>query len=90
MGETPDVKTTYFETVNDMHAVPLEKVDAFCEDLRLWLRTHRMVDGLGPDIAKAVQVRTPTHRFGWIDDGEHNVNLKIEVVDKLTPKKKPS
>jgi hypothetical protein len=45
-----------------------------------------MVDGLGEEVAKAVQVRSPTHRFGWIDDGEHNVNLKIEVVDKLTAK----
>lgn len=65
----PDV----FRTVADMHRVPIEKLDAFTTDLRLWLQAHRLAE-LRPG---HVRIASPTDAFGWIDDGKHDVRVKV-------------
>lgn len=66
-------QTYYFKTVADMHAVPLEKLDWFCEDLRLWLTLHRMAD------AQKLTITTARDVFGWKDDNCHNARLIVTV-----------
>lgn len=66
-------QTHYFKTISDLHAIPAEKVDMFCEDLRLWLRLHRMADAAG------LPASTPTDTFGWIDDGRHDIKITVTV-----------
>lgn len=66
-------QTSYFKTILDMQAIPADKVDLFCEDLRLWLRLHRMADEAG------IPVTTPRNVFGWIDDGRHNARIDVTI-----------
>jgi hypothetical protein len=66
----------YFRTVEDMHAVPAEKIDHFCHDLALWLTMHKLVDAI--DCA-AIKVTSTRDVFGWIDDGKHDANITLRV-----------
>jgi hypothetical protein len=43
-------ETFYFKTVADMHRVPIEKLDAFVLDLKLWLQMHRVVELKGEGV----------------------------------------
>ena len=85
MSETKH-EPQYFATVDEMHAIPEDRIDIFCEDLRIWLRTHRSIDKvlaeLPTEMAEAIYLRSPRDRFGWIDDGEHNMSIKFSVVDE--------
>lgn len=63
--------TYEFRTVAEMHAIPVEKIGAFCEDLRLWLTIHRLAE------ADKLRATTPLDVFGWIDDGRHKITVKI-------------
>lgn len=76
-------KTYSFATVADMHAIPLDKIEAFCTDLRLWLQQHRLYEQANAELRKAgspvtLAVTTPTEVFVWIDDGKHEVTHRIE------------
>ena len=57
-----------------MHAVPMDKLDWFCEDLRLWLKLQRMADASG------VKVTSERKVFCWIDDERHNVRIDIHQL----------
>lgn len=79
-------KEQWFDTVSDMRALPAEKIDEFCEDLRLWLHMQKMLEDILRTVsADRLQMTTPSDRFGWIDDGRHDANITINVVDKLEP-----
>lgn len=67
--------TYYFKTVADMQAVPIDKLEAFTTDLRLWLELHRIADASG-----ALKATTPTDVFAWIDDGKHDVRVNISIA----------
>jgi hypothetical protein len=67
------VQTHTFATVQDMHNVPLEKIDLFCEDLRLWLKLNALAKQSG------LAVKSPTAEFAWIDDGKHDIGVNIRV-----------
>lgn len=71
--------TQYFKTVADMAAVPAEKIDAFCEDLRLWLHVHKCLARIEQDTN--VRVVSETDTFGWIDDGKHDVSVTVQDHD---------
>ena len=62
-----------FKTIADLHAVPDAKVDALCEDLRMWLHLCRRVEGAPGIIAR------DTDTFKWVDDGEHNAYLRATM-----------
>lgn len=66
-------RSLYIKTITDMHAIPADKVDLFCEDLRLWLRLMRMAEDEGMKTTSARDV------FQWIDDGRHNVKINITM-----------
>lgn len=76
--------TYYFRRIEDLHAIPLEKIEAFTIDLKLWLQQHRILELTGKG---ALRATTPTDVFGWIDDGRHDVRVHLsatpEVADKL-------
>lgn len=36
--------TFHFRTIEELHAIPLEKIDHFCHDLALWLTVHKVVE----------------------------------------------
>lgn len=85
-----------FRTVAEMQAIPLDKIDAFCEDLRLWLTMMRLADAglaeMPPELKDAIRLVSPRDVFGWIDDGKHDANIHIRIMDKRTParaKRKP-
>lgn len=72
----------YFRTVTEMHAVPAEKIDAFVEDLRLWLHMHRELDATMAELgafAGIVKITSPTDAFGWLDDGKHDASIRITM-----------
>lgn len=70
--------TTYqFRTISELHAIPAEKVDNFCRDLALWLMVHRIAEAHSDDNVK-IKVTSP-EVFGWIDDGKHDVNVRIDL-----------
>lgn len=67
--------TYQFRTINELHAIPMDKIEHFCRDLALWLticKISELTDGV-------TKVTTPLDVFGWVDDGKHNVNLNIKV-----------
>ena len=68
--------TFKFRTVEDMHAVPFEKIDHFCHDLALWLQLHKLVE-----ISDTPSLRVTSRRdeFGWVDDGKHDININLRV-----------
>lgn len=66
--------TYEFRTVADMQAVPVEKLGAFCEDLRLWLTIHRIAEATGE-----LKAHTPLDVFGWIDDGRHDITINLHL-----------
>jgi hypothetical protein len=68
----------YFRTVSEMHAIPLEKIEAFTIDLKLWLQQHRIAELTGKGW---LTVATPTDVFGWIDDGRHDVKVHLTVSE---------
>jgi hypothetical protein len=76
MAKTP--KAQMFRTVEDMHAIPLEKIDHFCQDLALWLSLHRVAELTNAE-QSMVKVTSPRDVFGWVDDGKHDVNLNIKL-----------
>lgn len=71
------IPTQHFRTVADMAAVPLDKIDAFCEDLRLWLTMRALCASVPATVATLVDPDV----FGWIDDGKHDTNLRIVTHD---------
>lgn len=72
-------KTQYFNTVAEMLAVPDEKIDHFCEDLRRWLHLRKGVSKVQDAVRGLVEIQTPIPGFGWVDDGKHEANIRIEV-----------
>ncbi len=64
-----------FRTIEDLHVVPLEKIDAFVTDLRMWLLLSRATEVHG-----AIQKNRDT--FKWVDDGKHDIDLAIKFVHK--------
>lgn len=64
-----------FRTVEDLHRVPIDKIQAFTTDLALWLQLHRLVDAHGLPVTGCRDV------FGWVDDGRHDVTLTINGLD---------
>lgn len=77
----PAEPTVYeFRTIENLHSIPLEKIPAFCEDLRLWLSLIRLAEKELP--AGKVKNREV---FGWIDDNRHDVNLKITINHEGLP-----
>ena len=78
----------FFTTVSDMRAVPAEKIDHFCEDLRLWLHMHKQVEQiqaeLGP-LAAGLKIMSPTEAFGWVDDGRHDARIQINLHEHVVP-----
>lgn len=71
-------KVYKFRSVQDMQAVPLEKIDHFCRDLALWLSVCKIADQASDETTQ-VKITTPRDEFGWIDDGKHDVNLNIKI-----------
>lgn len=75
-------EAAYYRTVSEMRAVPADKIDNFCEDLRLWLHMHKQVDdiraALGP-LEHVVQVTSADDAFGWVDDNKHDARIHIEL-----------
>lgn len=63
-----------FKTIGELHALPLEKIDAFCTDLALWLKIHKVTEA-----QEGIKARTPRDQFDWIDDGKHNINVTLHV-----------
>jgi hypothetical protein len=80
MGE-PEAQL--FTTITDMRAVPTEKIDAFCEDLRLWLHMHKHIEAVSAESEKVLGVKlailSPTSAFAWIDDGRHDANINVTI-----------
>ena len=68
--------TFKFRTVEDMHAVPFEKIDHFCHDLALWLQLHKLVE---ISDTPSLRVTSPRDEFGWVDDGKHDININLKV-----------
>jgi hypothetical protein len=75
-GDAAPHAVYHFRTVEDMHAVPAEKIDHFCRDLALWLTMHKLVEAI--DCA-AIKVTSPRDVFGWIDDGKHDANITLKL-----------
>lgn len=67
-----------FRSVTDMHQVPVDKLQAFTTDLALWLQMHRLSEEHG------VTVVTPRDVFGWLDDGRHDVTVRVDVTHDET------
>lgn len=79
-------KPHFFSTVSDMRALPTDKIDHFCEDLRLWLHMHKQAEAIQKQIDDALgggvmtlHITTPTESFGWIDDGRHDARIKVDL-----------
>jgi hypothetical protein len=69
--------TYHFRTVEEMHAIPMDKLDNFCRDLSLWLMVHRIADA---NSTEDVKIKSGTRDvFGWIDDCKHDVRVNIKV-----------
>lgn len=81
MSEEQKAPPRFFTTVTDMRELPAEKIDHFCEDLRLWLHMHKQVEEIQAQIGQSVriEVTTRTDAFGWIDDNRHDANIKIDL-----------
>lgn len=75
-----DTEVQWFSTTTDMLAVPADKIDAFCEDLRLWLHMHAEFAQLSEQCGVVVTVTSRTDAFGWVDDGKHDARVSIEVI----------
>lgn len=76
-----EVKAQFFKTVTDMRTVPADKIDHFCEDLRLWLHMHKQVEELHAqlgELAYMVKIKTPIDAFGWVDDNKHDATIKVQ------------
>jgi hypothetical protein len=71
----------HFTTVTDMRAIPADKIDHFCEDLRLWLHMHAHIAAVAAEVGNEMllKVLTPTESFGWIDDGRHDANINVTI-----------
>lgn len=67
-------KTYEFETIADLHQIPLEKIPALCEDLKLWLSVVRLAEMENPPMT--VKNRDV---FSWVDDNRHVVDLRINI-----------
>ncbi len=70
----------YFRTVEDFHQLPEEKLRACLEDFFLWLVMCRV---LAPGLDGIVHVKD-TSTFGWVDDGRHDANFRIELTPAPT------
>lgn len=73
----------FFRTVAEMHAIPKEKVSAFVLDLALWLQQHRLVHELTGRLGADPDV------FGWMDDGRHEVQVRLNGVDLTGAQRTP-
>lgn len=75
-----------FRTIQDLRAIPAEKIDALCEDLRLWLHHMRHAETFAAaesnDLVNVV-VTSPMDEFQWIDDGKHEVTTRFELAPEL-------
>jgi hypothetical protein len=65
-----------FRTIEDLHVVPLEKLEAFVIDLKAWLAIQRVAEARGG----VFQTTSPRDCFEWIDDGKHDVNVTITLL----------
>lgn len=72
-------QTFKFRTIEELHAIPIEKIEHFCRDLGLWLTLNKIAEAHTSD---QIKVTTPRDVFGWIDDGKHDVNLTIKIKEK--------
>lgn len=69
-----------FRTIEDLHKIPVEKIEHFCQDLASWLTIHRLAADIPAELQGLLKVTTPTDVFEWIDDGKHDINLNIKVT----------
>lgn len=87
MTDTSTPAPQFFRTFVEMCAVPSNKIDAFCEDLRLALHMRAQVAeiqaSLGPELSGAIKITSPSDAFGWVDDGRHDANIRITLLDQL-------
>ena len=64
-------------TVADFIAVPSDRIEAMAEDFASFLTIHAEVAALGlSDVTQRRDV------FIWIDDGEHDMHVKIDFDTK--------
>lgn len=77
-------ETTFYRTVTEMRGVPSEKIDHFCEDLRLWLHMHAQIAELQAAIGgiAKINITSPVDTFGWIDDGRHDVTIRVKTLEE--------
>lgn len=69
-----------FTSIAELMTVPAEKIDALCEDLRLWLHCHAEIAALLVDMIAAGTV-APTATFRWIDDGKHDAHMTLQPME---------
>lgn len=70
----------FFRTVADFHQVPVGKLRACLEDFFLWLVMCRVI----PPGLEGIAHAKDTDTFGWIDDGRHDANFRVELAPALT------
>lgn len=70
-----------FTTIADLMAVPSDKIDALCEDLRGFLHMNAVTNAALADFIAAGQV-VPGTTFRWIDDGKHDATITLRPLDE--------
>lgn len=65
-------------TVKDFYDVPAEKRAACLEDFASWLL---MMEGFHELLGDIEGVRSDRDVFRWIDDGKHDMNVSIGVIN---------
>lgn len=71
-----------FRTISDLHSIPLEKIEDFCKDLALWLGVCRLTEDLNAKTEGGIKMTSPQDEFTWIDDGKHDVDIKLKIQEK--------
>jgi hypothetical protein len=73
-------KRWQIRTISDMHAIPADEIQDFLTDLGAWLLIMRAAEAL------PLNPISPRDMFEWIQDGKHNVHVKLHILPQEAAK----
>ena len=83
-----DKQTRYtIEHITDIFSIPEDRFDEFLVDFKSYYQMGRPMADLIQEVAKigGIEAEVLPIRMTWIDDGKHDVTVKIGVANEAAP-----